>query len=216
MGATHAPIAPAKKSARCEPKPVATATAIGAAFPSAANRSARLRSARRKCSGPVRSPAGMVRHESTYGRCAPYRKRGTRRMFESLPSRVREASRGLRPVLRAMRQIPIERGAGDRAALDQAVQALADGEAVCVFPEGKLSRGERLRARSGLARLSEAVPQSRVVLAAISGTTDYVRFQRRPRVAIELFAPPAGADTPQELLDVLRERVPPAPAGRRS
>ena len=138
-----------------------------------------------------------------------------RRMLRFLARANLWKIRGLGPVLRAMRQIPIERGAGDRAALDQAVQALADGEAVCVFPEGKLSRGERLRARSGLARLREAVPQSRVVLAAISGTTDYVRFPRRPRVAIELFAPPAGADTPQELLDVLRERVPPAPAGRR-
>jgi 1-acyl-sn-glycerol-3-phosphate acyltransferase len=121
---------------------------------------------------------------------------------------------GLGPVLRAMRQIPIERGARDQGALEQAVRALADGEAICIFPEGKLSRGERLRARSGLARLRAAVPQSSVVLAAISGTTDYVRFPRRPRVAIELFAPPAGADTPEELLDVLRDRAPPTPAGR--
>jgi len=55
--------------------------------------------------------------------------------------------RGLGPVLNGMRQIPIERGAGDRGALSKAEEALRAGDAVCVFPEGKLSRGERLRAR---------------------------------------------------------------------
>ena len=122
---------------------------------------------------------------------------------------------GLGPVLRALRQIPIERGVADQAALDEAIKALGAGEAVCVFPEGKLSRGQRLRARSGVARLRAAVPESRIVLAAISGTTDYVRFPRRPRVAVELFAPQPGAETPEDLLTALRERVQPAPAGRR-
>src|SRR2546428_2929670 len=49
---------------------------------------------------------------------------------------------GLGPVLRAMRQIPIERGVGDQAALGEAIKALGAGEAVCVFPEGRLSGGE--------------------------------------------------------------------------
>ena len=122
---------------------------------------------------------------------------------------------GLGPVMRGLRQIPIERGAGDAMAIGAAVAALEDGEAICVFPEGKLSLGERLRARSGVGRLKAACPQSAVVLAAISGTTDYARFPRRPRVRIELFPPPAGAQEPQELLDAIRERVPPTPAGRR-
>jgi 1-acyl-sn-glycerol-3-phosphate acyltransferase len=59
--------------------------------------------------------------------------------------------RGLGPVLSAMGQIPIERGAGDAAALAGAEEALRAGEAICVFPEGKLSEGRRLRARSGSA-----------------------------------------------------------------
>jgi 1-acyl-sn-glycerol-3-phosphate acyltransferase len=122
---------------------------------------------------------------------------------------------GLGPVMRGMRQIPIERGAGDAAAIGAAVAALEDGEAICVFPEGKLSLGERLRARTGVGRLKTACPQTAVVLAAISGTTDYVRFPRRPRVRIELFQPPADAREPQELLDAIRERVPPTRAGRR-
>lgn len=66
--------------------------------------------------------------------------------------------RGLGPLLNGMRQIPIERGAGDARALDRAVEALQAGEAICVFPEGKLSMGERLRARSGVGRLAAVPP----------------------------------------------------------
>src|SRR5437763_4318139 len=101
--------------------------------------------------------------------------------------------RGLGPVMRGLRQIPIERGARDASAIQAAVDALRAGEAICIFPEGKLSLGERLRARSGVTRLKAACPGAGIVLAAISGTTDYVRFPRRPRVEIELFAPPDGA-----------------------
>jgi len=122
---------------------------------------------------------------------------------------------GLGPVMRGLRQIPIERGAGDAAAIGAAVAALQEGEAICIFPEGKLSLGERLRARSGVARLKAACPDAAIVLAAISGTTEYARFPRRPRVRIDLFPPPDGAREPQELLDAIRERVPPTRAGRR-
>ena len=122
---------------------------------------------------------------------------------------------GLGPVMRGLRQIPIERGARDAGAIGAAVAALEAGNAICIFPEGKLSLGERLRARSGVARLKEACPDAAIVLAAISGTTDYVRFPRRPRVRIDLFTPPTGAREPQELLDAIRERVPPTRAGRR-
>jgi 1-acyl-sn-glycerol-3-phosphate acyltransferase len=137
-----------------------------------------------------------------------------RRMLRFLARASLWKIRGLGPVMRGMRQIPIERGAGDATAIGAAVAALEAGEAICVFPEGKLSLGEQLRARSGVGRLKAACPEARIVLAAISGTTDYVRFPRRPRVAIELFAPPAGADEPQQLLDALRRRVPPVKAGR--
>jgi len=121
---------------------------------------------------------------------------------------------GLAPILRGLRQIPVERGAGDVAAIQAAVDALRAGEAVCIFPEGRLSRGERLRARSGVARLRAACPEAQVVLALISGTTDYVRFPRRPRVTVELAAPPDAAGEPQALLDSIRARVPAVPAGR--
>ncbi|MEK6277245.1 MAG: lysophospholipid acyltransferase family protein [Actinomycetota bacterium] len=130
---------------------------------------------------------------------------------------------GLGPVLHGIGQIPIERGSGDAGALEKAVAALGEGAAICLFPEGKLSRGERLRARSGLGRLVAWCPDARVVLCAVEGTTDYVRFPRRPRVMVSFFEPAGGLPRPDEdsgelasrLLAEIRERVPPAPAGRR-
>jgi 1-acyl-sn-glycerol-3-phosphate acyltransferase len=131
--------------------------------------------------------------------------------------------RGLGPILSGMRQIPIERGAGDSRALDRAVEALRAGEAICIFPEGKLSLGERLRARSGVGRLAAACPEAQIVLCTVAGTTDFVRFPRRPRVSVSFFAPASGQLRPDEdppdlatrLLDELRAEVPPVVAGRR-
>jgi 1-acyl-sn-glycerol-3-phosphate acyltransferase len=131
--------------------------------------------------------------------------------------------RGLAPLMNGMRQIPIERGTGDRGALSKAEEALRAGEAVCIFPEGKLSLGERLRARSGVYWLAHACPNVRVVLCAVSGTTDFVRFPRRPRVRVEVFEPASGqprdgeepAEMAERLLGELRDRVPPTRAGRR-
>jgi 1-acyl-sn-glycerol-3-phosphate acyltransferase len=131
---------------------------------------------------------------------------------------------GLGPVLYAMHQIPVRRGAGDDQALDQAIEALRSGEAVCVFPEGGLSWGERVRARSGAGRLAGACPGARIVLCTVEGATEFVRFPRRPRVRVTFFAHQNGDARPGEapaevatrLLDEIRARVPPTPAGRRA
>ena len=130
---------------------------------------------------------------------------------------------GLRPILNGLGQIPLRRGAGDPAGLDRAIDALRAGEAIGVFPEGQLSWGEHLRSRSGVARLSAACPTARVVLCAIEGSTDYVRFPRRPRITVTFFAPRTGdpprGDAPAaqaaRWLSEIRERVLPAAAGRR-
>jgi 1-acyl-sn-glycerol-3-phosphate acyltransferase len=130
--------------------------------------------------------------------------------------------RGLGPVLRAMNQIPIERGAGDAGALQSATDALAKGQAVCIFPEGKLSLGQRLRARSGVGRLLAEAPGTVVVLAAVTGTTDYARFPRRPRVGVAFSRAPAGAldgagdpaTVAERLLAEVRRDAPPVAAGR--
>jgi 1-acyl-sn-glycerol-3-phosphate acyltransferase len=131
---------------------------------------------------------------------------------------------GLGPLLQRMGQIPIRRGVGDAAALEHAVAALRSGEAVCVFPEGGLSWGEALRARSGVGRLADACPGVRIVLCAVEGTTGYARFPRRPRVRVSFFAPQKRDARPDEtpaelatrLLGEIRARVPPTPAGRRA
>src|SRR5262249_58216644 len=78
---------------------------------------------------------------------------------------------GLGPLLHGLHQIPIKRGAGDAHALEEAVSALRGGEAVCVFPEGMLSCGERLRARSGVGRLANWCPGVRVIVWHVAGAT---------------------------------------------
>ncbi len=126
---------------------------------------------------------------------------------------------GLGPILYGIGQIPIQRGAGDAGALDEAAAALRDGAAICVFPEGKLSGGQRLRARSGVGRLAGWCPEARLVLCTVQGTTDYGRFPRRPRVRVSFFEPANGqprsdeepGELAERLLDEIRERVPPAP-----
>jgi 1-acyl-sn-glycerol-3-phosphate acyltransferase len=131
---------------------------------------------------------------------------------------------GLGPLLYAINQIPIHRGAGDAGALEKAIEALNAGQSVCVFPEGGLSWGERLRARSGVGRLARLCPDAEVILCAVEGCTEYARFPRRPRVRVTFFRPAAGGseagEEPPELatrlLDEVRARVPPTPAGRRA
>jgi 1-acyl-sn-glycerol-3-phosphate acyltransferase len=129
---------------------------------------------------------------------------------------------GVGLVLDGMRQIPIKRGAGDAAALDRTVHALKTGDAVAVFPEGRLSWGERVRARSGIGLLAGWVPDAGIVLCTIEGSTDYVRFPKRPRVTVRFFPPAGGPPRPGEdppafaarLLQELRDRAPVTPAGR--
>jgi 1-acyl-sn-glycerol-3-phosphate acyltransferase len=95
----------------------------------------------------------------------------------------------LRRVLDGMGQIPVRRGQTDTDALDAAVQCLSAGGCVGIFPEGSRSQGKQLRARSGVGRLAQAVPQSRIVCAAVSGTVDITRFPRRPRLMVTFFEP---------------------------
>lgn len=112
-------------------------------------------------------------------------------------------------------QIPIRRGESDSAAIEASVAALDRGEAIGIFPEGTLSRGEELRARRGVARLALACPEAPVVLVAVEGGTDLKRFPKRPRVKIEFFPPAGGQAKPGEdpgelagrLLAEIRERV---------
>lgn len=129
----------------------------------------------------------------------------------------------LGPVLNGMGQIPIERGSGDRGALDNAIEALRAGACIGIFPEGTRSKGRELRARSGIGHLAAAVPEATVVCVAVGGTTDYARFPKRPRVSVRFFRPAGGDYRPGEdpagfsarLLAEIRAQAPIAAAGRR-
>jgi 1-acyl-sn-glycerol-3-phosphate acyltransferase len=126
--------------------------------------------------------------------------------------------RGLSPILDGMGQIPIERGAGDAGALSRAIEALREGACIGVFPEGTRSRGEVLRARSGVGRLALEVPEAKLVCVAVEGTTDLTGFPRRPRLRTRFFEPAGGQAQPSEepteissrLLAEIREQVPPS------
>jgi 1-acyl-sn-glycerol-3-phosphate acyltransferase len=61
-------------------------------------------------------------------------------------------------LLRGAHQIPVYRGTADSSgALSAAIEALAQGECVAVFPEGTISQDfEPMRGKSGTARLAQA------------------------------------------------------------
>jgi 1-acyl-sn-glycerol-3-phosphate acyltransferase len=130
---------------------------------------------------------------------------------------------GIGTVLDGMGQIPIDRGAGDARALDRAVSELRSGACIGVFPEGTRSLGRELRARSGIGRLAEAVPDAHVVCVRVVGTVDIAKFPtHRPRVRVKFFAPAGGGLQPREtsgefaarLLAEIRSQAPIMIAGR--
>jgi 1-acyl-sn-glycerol-3-phosphate acyltransferase len=125
-------------------------------------------------------------------------------------------------ILDGMGQIPIERAAGDAGALVNAIAALREGACIGVFPEGTISVGRVLRARSGIGRLALEVPEARLVCVAVYGTTALARFPERPRIRVRFFEPASGQIDPSEtaaglsqrLLDEIRAIAPPVDAGR--
>src|SRR5947199_113693 len=115
--------------------------------------------------------------------------------------------RGLGPVLNGMGQIPIERAAGDADALASGIKALRTGACVGVFPEGTITCGRPLRARSGIGRLAVEVPEARLVCVAIVGAPDYVRFPKRPSVNVRFFVPASGQTAAGETPAAVAERL---------
>jgi 1-acyl-sn-glycerol-3-phosphate acyltransferase len=141
-----------------------------------------------------------------------------RRQIRALAKSTLWDVRGLGPILDGMGQIPIVRGAGDAEALAKAIETLRAGACIGVFPEGTRSRGKVLRARSGIGRLVQAVPEAHVTLVAIEGTSDLTGFPRRPRLRVSFFDPAGGQPRPDEdpgelsarLLAEIRALVPPS------
>ena len=125
-------------------------------------------------------------------------------------------------VLNGMGQIPIERAAGDADALVNAIAALRRGSCIGIFPEGTISVGRSLRARSGAGRLALEVPETKIVCAAVTGTPDIARFPKRPDIRVRFFEPESGQADPSETPGQIAERIvaeiravaPPVDAGR--
>lgn len=146
-----------------------------------------------------------------------------RRQIRALAKSSMWKIRGLDRILDGMGQIPIERGRADSAALERAISELRGGACIGIFLEGTRSLGRTLRARGGLGRLTEAVPEAQVLCCAIVGTTDIPRFPHRPRVRVRFFRPTGGGlqsgesavDLTARLLAEIRAQAPIAAAGRR-
>lgn len=82
-------------------------------------------------------------------------------------------------VLRATGQIPVDRDGGDRAALQAALDVLAGGGAVGVFPEGTRGRGDVGEVRQGVAWLALR-SEAPVVPVACLGTRRTGESTARP------------------------------------
>ncbi len=173
---------------------------------------------------PASGPALVVgNHDSHWDPVAVGVAALARRQIRALAKSTLWDVRGLGPVLNGMGQIPIERGAGDAGALARAIEELRAGACIGVFPEGTRSRGEVLRARSGVGRLALEVPEARLVCVAIEGTAELTGFPRRPRLRVRFFEPAGGqAGAGEEpggiaarLVAEIREQVPPAVSYRK-
>jgi 1-acyl-sn-glycerol-3-phosphate acyltransferase len=147
-----------------------------------------------------------------------------RRQVRALAKSSMWSNKLLGAVLTGMGQIPIERGSGDTAALDRAIEELRQGACIGMYPEGTRSLGRALRARSGIGYLARAVPEAAIIGVACNGTVAIPRFPRkRPHVRVDFFEfdrPQIGRDeSPQDyatrLLAQLRQRAPIEVAGRK-
>ena len=145
-----------------------------------------------------------------------------RRQIRALAKASLWKVRGLGPILDGMGQIPLHRGKGPDGGMTDALRELRAGACLGVFPEGTLSRGEELRARSGLGRLALEVPEATVVCCAVSDTVVIARFPQRPRIRLRFFLPAGGGIQPGEsaqafstrILAEIRVAAPIAAAGR--
>jgi 1-acyl-sn-glycerol-3-phosphate acyltransferase len=131
-------------------------------------------------------------------------------------------SRALAWVMEQMGQFRITRGQADRTELNAVRSALEAGACVGVFPEGKLSRGRKLRAYSGAGWLAKSDPAPRILAVTITGVVDLVRFPKRPHIRVTFFEPLGGQRQVGEssiglsrrVLTEIRDCVAPVAVGR--
>jgi 1-acyl-sn-glycerol-3-phosphate acyltransferase len=113
----------------------------------------------------------------------------------------------VRVLMDGMGHIPVERGVSNEDAMTTAIAELKNGACIGIFPEGTRSLGRELRARSGVGRLAEAVPEAAVVCVRTNGSTDIVRWPKRPAITVEFYRPTGGGLHPGESAAAFSERL---------
>jgi 1-acyl-sn-glycerol-3-phosphate acyltransferase len=145
------------------------------------------------------------------------------RQIRALAKSTLWSNKILAACMNQMGHIPVERGVSNAEAMSTAVDELRKGACIGLFPEGTRSLGREIRARSGVGRLAEAVPEATVVCVRTNGSVDVVRLPKRPKVTVEFFRPSGGQQQPGEtasgfsdrLLAEIREGAPREVPGRK-
>ena len=108
-------------------------------------------------------------------------------------------SRCLNYLFHGLGAFPVDRGKLDRKALQQAIQALADGWAFAVFPEGVRSRNAQLQPAfpgSALIALRSGAPVLPVGITGTEKIKGLASVLRRPKVTVNIgrpfYLPPAN------------------------
>jgi 1-acyl-sn-glycerol-3-phosphate acyltransferase len=97
---------------------------------------------------------------------------------------------GLRQLVTALGAFPVDRGAGDRAALETALRVLAEGGALLMFPEGTRHRDEEVHPflpGVGMLAVRSGAP---VVPVAVRGTANLVGRWRHELPIVRVAAGP--------------------------
>lgn len=110
-------------------------------------------------------------------------------------------------IMRGTGQIPVHRGGSNADAIATAIEELRNGACIGIFPEGTRALGRPLRARSGIGRLAEAVPEADVVCVRTNGSVDVVRLPKRPSISVEFYRPRGGRMQPGETAEAFSDRL---------
>lgn len=98
--------------------------------------------------------------------------------------------------LRGIQTFPVQRGSADRSAIRAALQVLAEGDLMALFPEGTRNRtGESLPPQKGVASIAlrSAAPVIPVGITGTSITDRKLHPVRRPLIRVA-FGPPVDLD----------------------
>ncbi len=92
------------------------------------------------------------------------------------------------PLIRAVHAFPVNREAGDRAAIRHALRVLKEGKVVGIFPEGRRNLDGEAQARSGAVLLASTA-HCPVVPVALVGTRNAAKRLRASHVEVRIGKP---------------------------